>query len=42
MTPGARYDGACTHYSMLRTIEQAWGLPLLGEANAAVPILLPY
>jgi hypothetical protein len=42
MTPGARYDGPCTHYSMLRTIEQAWGLPLLGEANAALPIALPY
>jgi len=42
MTPGARYDGPCTHYSMLRTIEQAWGLPLLGEASTAAPIALPY
>jgi hypothetical protein len=42
MTPGARYDGACTHYSMLRSIEQAWGLPYLGEASTAAPILLPY
>ena len=42
MTPGARYDGACTHYSMLRTIEQAWGLPFLGWAGTATPIALPY
>jgi hypothetical protein len=42
MTPGARYDGACTHYSMLRSIEQAWGLPYLGEAGTAAPITLPY
>jgi acid phosphatase len=42
MTPGARYDGACTHYSMLRTIEQAWGLPFLGSAGTAAPIALPY
>jgi hypothetical protein len=42
MTPGARYDVASNHYSMLRTIEQAWGLPYLGEADAAAPIALPY
>lgn len=42
MTPGARYDGPCTHYSMLRSIEQAWDLPYLGEAGTAAPIALPY
>jgi acid phosphatase len=42
MTPGAHFDGAATHYSMLRTIEQAWGMPLLGEAQNATTITLPY
>jgi hypothetical protein len=42
MTPGARFDGPATHYSMLRTIELAWGLPLLGEAATASTIALPY
>jgi hypothetical protein len=42
MTPGARFDGPATHYSMLRTIELAWGLPLLGEAATASTITLPY
>ena len=42
MTPGARYDGPCTPYSMLRTIEPAWDLPYLGEADTAAPIALPY
>ena len=42
MTTGARFSGPCTHYSMLRTIEDAWGLPLLGEAGTASPIALPY
>jgi phosphatidylinositol-3-phosphatase len=42
MSPGARFDGPCTHYSMLRTFEEAWGLPLLGEAGSASAILLPY
>jgi hypothetical protein len=42
MTPGSRFTGAATHYSMLRTIELAWGLPLLGEAATASTISLPY
>jgi acid phosphatase len=42
MTPGARFDGPATHYSMLRTIELAWGMPLLGEAATASTIALPY
>ncbi len=42
MKPGARFDGAATHYSMLRTIELAWGLPLLGEAATASALTFPY
>jgi len=42
MTPGSHFDGPTTHYSMLRTIELAWGMPLLGEAQKASTITLPY
>jgi hypothetical protein len=42
MKPASRFEGAATHYSMLRTIELAWGLPLLGEAGTASTITLPY
>jgi hypothetical protein len=42
MTPGSRFEAGCTHYSMLRTIELAWGMPLLGEAATASTITLPY
>jgi hypothetical protein len=42
MTPRSRFDGAATHYSVLRTIELAWGMPLLGEAQKASTISLPY
>ncbi len=42
MTPGSRFEGPSTHYSMLRTIELAWGMPLLGEAQKASTITLPY
>ena len=31
--PGFSSDVAYYHYSLLRTIEQAWKLPLLGKAN---------
>jgi phospholipase C len=31
--PGFSSDVAYDHYSLLRTIEQAWKLPLLGKAN---------
>ncbi|MFL5802915.1 MAG: alkaline phosphatase family protein [Roseiflexaceae bacterium] len=31
--PGFRSDVPYTHYSLLRTIEAAWGFPLLGRAN---------
>ena len=42
MTPGARFTGEASHYSILRTIELAWGLPLLGGASKASTIALPY
>jgi phosphatidylinositol-3-phosphatase len=42
MTPGWRDDGHRTHYSMLRTIELAWGLPLLGEAATASTLDFPW
>jgi hypothetical protein len=37
---GSRFAPATTHYSILRTIEDAWGLPRLGEAQQATPIVL--
>jgi acid phosphatase len=42
MAPGSRFTGAANHYSILRTIELAWGLPLLGQASKASTIALPY
>jgi hypothetical protein len=42
MTPGFKAGGAYTHYSMLRTIEQAWGLPTLGYSASAAPLEFPY
>jgi hypothetical protein len=42
MTPGFRSSVEYSHYSMLRTIEQAWGLPFLGHAAEATPMLFPY
>jgi hypothetical protein len=42
MTPGFKAGGAYTHYSMLRTIEQAWGLPTLGNASSATCMAFPY
>ena len=38
LASGSRFDGPATHYSILRTIELAWDLPLLGEAAAASTI----
>jgi phosphatidylinositol-3-phosphatase len=35
---GAATQAALDHYGLLRTIEQAWGLPLLGESRKATPI----
>ena len=42
MTPGYKDSCAYTHYSMLRTIEQAWGLPTLGNAASAMTMSMPY
>jgi hypothetical protein len=36
--PGSRFTGVTSHYGVLRTIEQAWGLPLLGYSARAAPI----
>jgi len=36
--PGSRFAGVTSHYGLLRTIEQAWGLPLLGRSARAAPI----
>jgi hypothetical protein len=38
MTPGTKFTSFATHYSILRTIELAWGLPFLGEAASASTI----
>ncbi len=35
---GARSGGVVNHYGLLRTIEDAWGLPRLGESASATPI----
>lgn len=36
--PGARFAKTTNHYGALRTIESAWGLPLLGKSARAAPI----
>jgi phosphatidylinositol-3-phosphatase len=36
--PGSRTSGRLTHYSLLRTIEDAFGLPRLGASARAVPV----
>jgi phosphatidylinositol-3-phosphatase len=36
--PGTRLAARATHYSLLRTIEDAWGLPLLGRSASATPL----
>jgi phosphatidylinositol-3-phosphatase len=36
--PGSRYLGVTDHYGLLRTIEEAWGLPLLGHSAHVAPI----
>ncbi len=36
--PGAVFSRATDHYGLLRTIEDAWGLPRLGRARTATPI----
>ena len=36
--PGSRFARVTGHYGILRTIEQAWGLPLLGRSAHVAPI----
>jgi phosphatidylinositol-3-phosphatase len=36
--PHSRFRGITNHYGLLRTIEQAWGLPRLGHSATARPI----
>jgi len=36
--PGSDYDRPNTHYGLLRTLEDAWGLPPLGDSAQAQPI----
>jgi len=42
MTQGFRATGSYSHYSLLRTIEEAWGLPFLGNAASASSLAFPY
>ena len=35
---GSRSTAATNHYGLLRTIEDAWGLPLLGRSARATPV----
>jgi hypothetical protein len=42
MTPGYQAGAVYNHYSLLRTIEQAWGLPYLGNAASALAVDFPY
>lgn len=36
--PRSRYTAVANHYGLLRTIEEAWGLPLLGRSARTPPI----
>lgn len=36
--PHARFTGVTSHYGLLRTVEAAWGLSLLGHSARAAPI----
>jgi hypothetical protein len=36
--PGSTYAQSTSHYGLLRTIEDAWGLPRLGASRTAPPI----
>ena len=42
MKPGSRFTAPASHYSMLRTMELAWGMPLLGAAATASTITIGY
>lgn len=36
--PRSRFARVTGHYGLLRTVEQAWGLPLLGKSAGATPL----
>jgi len=36
--PGSHYNRPTSHYGLLRTLEDAWGLPRLGHSAQAKPI----
>jgi len=36
--PGGVISGSYSHYSLLRSVEQAWGLPYLGQAASAASV----
>jgi hypothetical protein len=36
--PGSEYSRRTSHYGLLRTVEDAWGLPRLGQSKTAAPI----
>ena len=38
VVPGSRYSSRMSHYGLLRTIEDAWGLPRLGHSAQVRPI----
>src|SRR6266480_1844216 len=38
VVPGSRYSSRTSHYGLLRTIEDAWGLPRLGHSAQVRPI----
>lgn len=38
VTPGSTFESATNHYGLLRTIEQAWKLPLLAKSKHATAI----
>jgi phosphatidylinositol-3-phosphatase len=38
LVPGSRYAAPTSHYGLLRTIEDAWGLARLGRSATAAPI----
>ena len=36
--PGSEYARRTSHYGLLRTVEDAWGLPRLGQSKSTAPI----
>jgi phosphatidylinositol-3-phosphatase len=42
MAPASRYTTLCSHYALMRTIEDAWRMPYLGTATKAAPLAFPY